>query len=265
MPALNPVELKRRADRVAEYYLQPDKLIKETRSYLEQYREVIKRSSDSVLITLNAYHVKSPVVKELVSSLYVVLRKQGADVKGIIDAFWNEPIYEFKIISLKLIEKLSYEDQNAAWQYLKTLSIESPDDAVLDYLAKTYVTIAENDQEEKLWSLVDEWATAGDEERNKLALKLIELTTNSKAELDVPHALGLIRRIWKRNAMVLTPYIKKALLALLILYPRDTIYFLQLTFNISEYGSMRTIVRQLLENINDERLTNEIKRILRKI
>ena len=108
MPAISPARLKIQTAQLADVFSEPAACVRYLHNILDQYADRTYRHGQSgePLPLIQAYRVKTPVLKQIILELSPLAATEPQQALALCDALWEQPVLEFRLLAADLLGQI---------------------------------------------------------------------------------------------------------------------------------------------------------------
>jgi hypothetical protein len=247
MPAIHPARLKQQTDLVAQHFEQPDALVRSLHHLLDFYADRANRPGQSrgpdPLLT--AYHVKAPVLRQVVLELSPLAQADPDTGLAVCQAMWKQPYLEFRLMASSLLGELPAEPAARIVQQVKTWAVRDTDLRILDSLALDGLKRVRKEHPQVLIRSAEAWLLDKEYDAQRLGMRLLLPLVNDPDFPNLPVIFRIIQPYIRQAPRRLRPEILDLLAALARRSPVETASYLRQTLTLPESPDTAWFIRQI--------------------
>ncbi len=248
MPAIDPARLKSQSATLAADLADPHTFIRGLNDLLESYADRTRRPGQSGVPAplLPAYHVPSPVIRQILQDLARHLAPRPLQGLAMADLLWEQENWECRVLAIHLLSRLAALSPEAALLRIKVWAAKEPEDQLLQLLLTKGVTGLREQHPELLLRQARQWLAAKQSEYNVKGLILLSGLVGEPEISDPPEIYRLLKRLLIHPSSDLRPYLRDVLAGLIKTAPQETAFFLDQCLADARSEDTAAIVRSLL-------------------
>jgi len=248
MPAIKLNELKNRSKHLADFHDQPASFIRALHQILDDYSERSHRSGQTGTPTplISSYHVPLPVIRQLQRSLIPLLNENLEIGLELVDALWDEPYFEFRLMAAQLLGQLPTHHPERIVERVRMWSQKEADNQLLNSLLHDALAGIQSQHKDVLLVQIKSWLSSEDLFRQQLGLRSLNLLLADTEFEDIPYLLRLLTPYLRSSPGKLYPEIINTIRALAKRTPMEAAYFLRQNLEAPDNPSTAFLVRRSL-------------------
>lgn len=264
MPAIHPARLKQQTDLVAQHFDQPEALVRSLHHLLDFYADRANRPGQSrdpdPLLT--AYHVKPPVLRQVVLELLPLAQADPETGFAVCQAMWQQPYLEFRLMASSLLGELPAEPAARILEQVKAWAVRDTDLQLLDALALDGLKRVRKDQPQVLIRAAETWLLGKEYDAQRLGMRLLLPVVKDPDFPNLPVIFRILQPYIRQAPSRLRPEILDLLTALAHRSPVETGSYLRQTLTLPDSPDTAWLIRQSASVFPpeiEERLRNTVR------
>ncbi len=254
MPAIQPALLRQQTALLAEQFYQPKAFVRSLHHLLEFYSDRARRPGQSGLPPplLTSYHVRPPVLRQLLIELDPFAKNDPIETLKLCDALWEEPFLEFRRLAISLLGKVSVQPAGPVIQRLHAWMLSNPERRLVEALLHDGCSALRLEQINEYLGLIENWLNHPKTYFHQVGLQaLLPLVRDLEFE-----NLPVIFRMIQPFVWVISPSLRADIVeivsALANRSPQETAYFLRQSLIYPDQRDIPFLIRQSSANFPDE-------------
>jgi hypothetical protein len=228
MPAILLSRLKIQAARLADLTTQPDIFVRSLRGILDFYSDRTRRPGQSgePPPLLPAYHVPSPVLRQIMLELAPQLSADQSKGLALSTALWNQEQFECQLLAVRILGLLPVEPLEPVHDRLKKWAKEG-EERVLTELLTTGLTRWRSEASNSFLGLVEEWLSSSSFHEQKMGLRALLPLIQDPDFGNLPVLFRILNPLVRVAPSQIRPDLVPVLKTLANRSPQETAYFLR--------------------------------------
>jgi hypothetical protein len=248
VPNIQPTRLKLETARLAEKYRQPGEFIHELHNLLDFYADRTKRPGAVVEPPplFDAYLPPKQVLRQIEQELFPFVSTDAEAFLKLIQALWEEPILEFRLLAITLLGQLP---SNILDEHIN-LSNDWVQGGLEDRLSNALITqglinIRQKDHQVYL-SLVEGWITSPDGATQQIGFQALIPIIEDDSFDNLPVIFRIMTPFMRVAPPIVRPDILRVLTTLARRSPHETAFILRKNLNAPDNPDTTWLVRKLI-------------------
>ena len=266
MPAIQPARLRQQAVLLAEAFDRPAAFVRSLHHLLDFYADRAHRpgQSGSARSLLPAYHVRAPVLRQLIVELgpYIQAQPQAAFELG--RALWEQEFLEFRMLAISITGQIPPQPPEPVLAQLGAWLETRPESTMIEALLTQGLARVRQEFPEQLLAQIDAWLEAESDYWRQIGLRALRITAADPAYPNLPYFFSRIQPFVRSAPAALRPYVLDALYSLIERSPQEAAYFLRQTLEIPESPDAPRLVRQAASAFPPQQ-QESLRQALRKV
>jgi len=265
MPAIEPTHLRQKAAVLAQQFHDPVVFTRDLHSFLEFYSDRARRTgqSGSPQPLIEAYNVRAPVIRALISELVPLANQSQEKGLQLCDALWQEHFLEFRLLATMLLGEMEIDESE-----LVLHRVQSWITPQLEYsLIERILDFSLENVRKKNPGMITRWIENGLISKNifhqQIGLRALMPMIKDTKNDNLPLFFRLIQPFCLHAPSGLRPDILDIISALAKRSPGETAFLLSQSLDTSDSIDAAWIIRQSLDffppNLQDQ-LRNAVRK-----
>jgi DNA alkylation repair enzyme len=265
VPAIQPARLRHQVAQLREQFDDPPAFIRSLHFLLDFYSDRARRPGKTGKPgpLLNAYNVRSPVLRMLAQELNPLLQENPAGGLALCDALWAEAYLEFRLLAAMLLGQIPPEPAEAITDRLKGWITTDVEFFLIEALLNHGVERLQHEQPRVFLDLIESWMENTKTFQQQLGLRALVRMINDPTFENLPVFFRLIQPLCLAAPAVLRPDLLDVLSALARRSPGETAYFLRQSLMFPDAPDTPWLIRQSLSQFPVE-LQNSLRQAMRE-
>lgn len=246
MPAIQPARLKQQAALLAGHFSEPPAFIRSLHHLLDQYADRTQRpglaGASSSLLT--AYRVQLPVLRQIVAELAPLADEQPQDALLLVDALWEQPYLECRLLAAALIGKIPADCMEAVIERVERFIRSKPEERILNTLLEQGLARLRREKPGNVFILIESWLSKASVNDQKNGLRALLAILDEGQIENLPTLFRLIQPFTRSVAAVVRPELLDVLISLARCSPRETAFFLRQSLELPNSPDTPWLIRQ---------------------
>ena len=213
MPAIHPARLKQQAILVTQHFGDSAALVRSLHHLLDFYADRASRPSQagSPAPLLPAYHVKPPVLRQVVLELAPFAQADPESGLVLCQAMWAQPYLEFRLMACSLLGELPPDPTERILAQVKTWAVRDTDVTLLDALARDGLKRVRKEQSAALVKATEGWLSEKELDARRMGLRLLLPYVRQAPGRLRPDILDVLAALAMRSPVETASYLRQAL------------------------------------------------------
>ncbi len=265
MPAIQLARLRLEVAELAEHFQNPDHFSNHLMHLMEYYSNRTRRTNlrGAPPPTLKTFDIPQPVFRQLIVELGAFADSDPEASLRIIDRCWSEPVYEFRLLAIRLIALIAPEPPEKILSRVQSWLDESIEDAVIQMIFEIGLIRIREETQLIYVSFIEKFLSSKEEKEMGFGLIGLLHLTKSETYINLPAAFKMLQSAIEHEKKYLRPYLISIIKQLVKISPQETAYVIKNILSNSQTKEAQWLVRQSLEFFPNN-LKNEIKTMIRK-
>jgi hypothetical protein len=250
MPAILLSRLKIQATRLADLTNHPEIFVRSLMGMLDFYSDRTHRPGQSgePPPLLPAYHVPSPVLRQIMLELAPQLSADQSKGLALSEALWNQKQFECRLLAVRILGLLPVEPLEPIHDRLKEWAKEG-EERVLTELLTTGLSRWRSEASINLLALVEEWLTSSSFHEQKMGLRALLPLIHDTSFVNLPVLFRVLNPLVRVAPSQIRPDLVPVLKSLANRSPQETAYFLRHNMAAQDTAG---VTRQILTEFSKE-------------
>lgn len=246
MPAIHPARLKQQAILVAQHFGDPAALVRSLHHLMDFYADRASRPSlaGSPAPLLPAYHVKPPVLRQVVHELAPLAQDDPDSGLAMCQAMWAQPYLEFRLMSCALLGELPPDPPGRILEQVKSWASRDTDVSLLDALARDGLKRVRKEQSPAMVKATEGWLSDKDLDARRMGLRLLLPLVHDPGYPNLPVVFRLLLPYVRQAPGRLRPDILDVVVALAMRSPVETASYLRQALTLPDSPDAAWFIRQ---------------------
>lgn len=249
MPAILPSRLRQQAALLAEQAEDPAAYLRSLHHLLEFYADHTQQpgTSSAPRPLLTAYHIRPPVLRQLLHELQPLAQEDPVKALALCDALWKEPFLEFRLLAAALLGQLETHSKEPILLRLKEWLNTKPEEQLTVALLDQGLKRLRKEEPQATLELVRGWLTSSDSYTQYIGLRALLPMVHDADFENLPAFFRLLTNLSRRVPAALRPDMLDVLAALAARTPVETAFFLRQSLAIPDSPDTPWLIRQSLK------------------
>ena len=266
MPAIQLARLKMQSASLVECYSDAQAFVHRLHALLNFYANRAYRPGEAgePPPLLAAYHVASPVLRQIVADLMPLIQENPTAALLLADALWAESYLEFRQLATAILGRMPSSHAREVLQRIKAWVKPGLEERLWKSCLVEGLRWVREDQPELYKEMIADWLVDRDRFYQRIGLAALELFLQSPAFEDYPWVFRLLSSLVREIHPDLHADLINLMCALARKTPQETIYFLHqwLSFWKDDPNVVR-LVRNILRRSSPE-FAADLRRVIRE-
>lgn len=264
MPAIQPARLKQQAALLAEAYEQPQNFLRSLHHLMEAYADRAHRPGQAGKPPplLSAYHVRPPVLRQILHELAAQAREDPAPAFVLCDALWAEPVLEFRLLAAALIGRLPVTPPEPVLDTIQAWLSSRPEERILATLINQGLERMRAEQPERMLAQIESWLASPEPFLRQVGLRALQPVVANPDFKNLPFLFRLVSPMVRVAPSGLRPYLLDVVEALAQRSPQETAFFLRQCLETPESPDAPWVIRQVFRSIPAD-LQDDLRQAMR--
>ncbi len=247
MPAIQPARLKQQAALLAESYEQPQNFLRSLHHLMDSYSDRAHRPGQAGKPPplLRAYHVRPPVLRQILHELAAQAREDPAPAFVLCAALWEEPVLEFRLLASALIGRLPPTPPEPVLDTVQAWLSSRPEERILAMLINQGLARMRAEQPERMLDQIESWLASPDLFLRQVGLRALLPVVVDPDFKNLPLLFRLVSPMVRVAPGGLRPYLLDVIEALTRRSPQETAFFLRQCLESPESPDAAWVIRQV--------------------
>jgi hypothetical protein len=248
VPAIQPARLRQQVALLAEQFDDPPAYIRSLHLLLDFYSDRARRPGKTGKPgpLLNAYNVRSPVLRMLVQEMSPLIQENPAGGLALCDALWAEAYLEFRLLAAMLLGQIPLEPAEEITDRLKSWITTDVEFFLIEALLNYGVERLQRERPQVFLDLIESWMESTKTFPQQLGLRALVRMINDPTFENLPVFFRLIQPLCLAAPAVLRPDLLDVLSALARRSPGETAFFLRQSLMFPDAPDTPWLIRQNL-------------------
>jgi len=246
MPAIHPARLKQQAILVTQHFGEPAALIRSLHHLLDFYADRASRPGQTrdPAPLLVAYHVKPPVLRQVVLELAPLAQADPDEGLALCQAMWAQPYLEFRLMACSLLGELPADPPERILGQVRSWVDRDTDLRLLDAIAGSSLKRVCKEQPQAMVQAAESWLAEKNLDSRRIGLRLLLPLVNDPTYPNLPVIFRLLLPFVRQAPGRLRPDILDLLVALAQRSPVETASYLRQALTLPESPDTAWLIRQ---------------------
>jgi hypothetical protein len=246
MPAIHPARLKQQAILVAQHFGDPAALVRSLHHLMDFYADRANRPSHagSPAPLLPAYHVKPPVLRQVVLELAPLAQADPDSGLVLCQAMWAQPYLEFRLMACALLGELPPDPAERILAQVKSWAVRDTDVSLLDAMARDGLKRVRKEQTPALVQATGSWLSEKELDSRRMGLRLLLPLVNDSGYPNLPVVFRLLLPYIRQAPGRIRPDILDVVAALAMRSPVETASYLRQALTMPDSPDTAWLIRQ---------------------
>lgn len=246
MPAIYPARLKKQIADLVDYFDQPTVFVRELHHLLNQYADRVHRygQSGEPVPLLNAYKVRSPILRHISQELGQRAVIYPEDALSLSDALWEEAYLEFKQLAVSLLGKIPLNPPDHILERIRRWVQDESDTQIIDYVFVYGLSSVWAQDKEFVMDMIEGWLIDTDVYAKRLGIRALIPIVEDYSYENIPNVYRLIHRLTLTAPSDLNTDLIELITALAKRSPQETAYFLSQNLSHPESSHTARLIRK---------------------
>lgn len=253
MPAINPTELKIRTAAIQDTFDRPQDFVREIHDLLSFYANRVHRPGESGAPSpaIDAYHVPSPVLRFLERELKDSLETKPQKGLALIDALWEEPWLETRLLASTFLGHLNPEFSQEVMERVRTWADNCRGDTLLEALLGRGLSSLRSSHRDAFHTFLEEISSSAKQNREKVILYTLMPLIKEESFQDLPAVLKYLKPLFQSEEEGYLPALSEIIRQLARRSEKETLYFLQQQMAAGAQPKVNRVVRSSLKAFSE--------------
>lgn len=255
MPAIQPALLEQQAKQLAERSTDPKDFVRGLHRLLDYYADRTRRPGQSGLPSplLTSYRVPSVVIRQIAQALKPALDHDLTAGLALVDALWQEPVLECRLLAAQVLGQLPLETPEAALNRLRHWVCPPPGSKALftpeaqRMILEAALATCRRQSLAAVLELTRQWLESQQPAERLAGLQVLALFLEDERFENLPVLFRLIQPFLERVPPALRPEVVEVVRLLAHRSPPEAAYLLRQALNHPEHPDTPWLIRQVLE------------------
>ena len=246
MPAIHPARLKQQAILVTQHFGDPPALVRSLHHLMDFYADRASRPSQAgrPAPLLPAYHVKPPVLRQVVLELAPLAQDDPDCGLALCQAMWAQPYLEFRLMACSLLGELPPDPPERILAQVKSWAVRDTDVTLLDALARDGLKRVRKEQSVTLVKVTEVLLSAKELDARRMGLRLLLPLVRDPGYPNLPVVFRLLLPYVRQAPGRLRPDILDVVIALAVRSPVETASYLRQALTLPDSPDTAWLIRQ---------------------
>jgi len=249
MPAIRPELLKKQVNHLFGFFEDPQKFVSTLKELFDYYadrtRRPGQRSQKPSLI--RSYVIPRQVSRQIERYFQENVKRQPESGCQIADLLWEENWFEYRVLAFMILGWLPSEHKDQVALRLEGWCNECGQDRVLDTSFTKGTTLIWKTSPDLLIKLLETWLTSPEMRTRKWGLRVINGLVKEPTFPNLPAVFGYLSPFVQSVSSAPDADLVVIVQHLADRESKETSYFLQRNYVVSENPGIHTLMRQSLE------------------
>lgn len=264
MPAIHPARLKQQAILVTQHFGDPAALLRSLHHLLDFYADRASRPSQSgrPAPLLPAYHVKQPVLRQVVLELAPFAQADPDSGLALCQAMWAQPYLEFRLMACSLLGELPPDPPERILDQVKSWAVRDTDVNLLDAMARDGLKRVRKEHAPTLVKVTESWLSEKELDARRMGLRLLLPLVNDPGYPNLPVVFRMLLPYVRQAPGRLRPDILDVVAALAMRSPVETASYLRQALTLPDSPDAAWLIRQSASTFPpeiEERLRSSVR------
>jgi hypothetical protein len=255
MPAIYPARLRKQVAMIGEHFDQPAAFVRSLHHLLEFYADRAHRpgKSGEPAPLLDAYHVRRPVLREIVLGLSSQIKADPKASLALCDALWEQKFLEFRLLAVRMIGLIpSRSASELIVERVDRWADLAQEEQIQEVLVDQGLASLRQEDPQKFFHLVKGWLESENPDRQASGLNaLLPVIANPDFE-NLPMFFSMLQPFCRIAASRVRPALLDVLAALAKRSPQETSFFLQHTLEMPNSPDTAWLIRHVVAEFPEE-------------
>lgn len=246
MPAIQPARLRQQAVLLAESFERPAAFARSLHHLLDFYADRAHRPGQaaSARSLLPAYHVRAPVLRQLILELGPQIQAQPEAAFELSRALWEQEFLEFRMLAISIVGQITPQPPEPVFVLLNVWLDTRPEKTMIEALLTQGLARVRQDYPDRLLEQIDTWLELESDYWRQIGLRALRMVVADPAYLNLPRFFNRVQPFVRSAPASLRPYVLDVVHSLIERSPQEAAYFLRQTLEIPESPDAARLVRQ---------------------
>jgi hypothetical protein len=248
MPAINLPQLKKQSINLAGSFDQPEAFVRALRDLLDLYADRVHRfgQAGEPPPMIQAYHVPSPMLRQLALELNPLAAKDTTRTLSLCDLLWAEPTLEPRLLAAALLGQAPLAQVEPVLERVQEWAQSLSEERLLNALVQQGLNRLGNEQPDRLLQQASRWLASGDLGLERLGLKALRLLVSNPGFENLPAVQNQLLPLLRTAPFPIRADIIDLLSALARRSPKEMAYYLRQALESSDYLETARLIRQAM-------------------
>jgi hypothetical protein len=254
MPAIQPALLRRQAALLAEQANEAKGFVRSLHHLLEYYADRARRPGQSGKPSplLTAYHVRPPVLRQILQELEPIASQQPEIALELCDALWAEPYLEFRTLAISLLGKISPDPDEPLFERVQAWIQPSLERDLTQMVLNVGCVGLRREKTEDYLSMVERWLSHSLPFYQQAGLQALLPVVEDPLFDNLPVVFRLLSPMALASSPALRADIVEIFRLLARRSPNETAFFLRQGLKNPEQRDIPFLIRQCLSEFPTE-------------
>ena len=255
MPAIYPARLRKQVAMIGEHFDQPAAFVRSLHHLLEFYADRAHRpgKSGEPAPLLEAYHVRPPVLREIVLGLATQIKATPDASLALCDALWEQNILEFRLLAVKMIGLIpTRSTSELVLERIIHWANQTQEEQIQEVLLDQGLAALRKDEPEKFFRLVKNWLESDNQSLQAFGLRMLLPVIADPNFENLPMFFRMLQPFCRVAASPVRPTLLEVLAALAKRSPQETSFFLQQTLEMPNSPDTAWLIRHVVAKFPEE-------------
>jgi hypothetical protein len=254
MPAVQLARLRRQTAELAEYFYQPEVLVRKLTDLFEFYADRTQRPNQpsTAQTLIKTYKVPQPVLRRVGQELGALIGSDPQAALVLIDVLWAQENLESRLLAIELLGKLDpgmlseISERALAWNQA------NDEGKLLEALGRQGMARLREESPDALLKFVDRLLKTGEVRQQRFGLLALELLLEEGRFENLPAVYRSLNPALKKAEKGLRSSLIGVIRPLVQQSPQETAFFLRQILSKNKNRTLTQIIRRSLEEFPPE-------------